>query len=855
MENKTYLIDNSNYLTLDGSPSIIKIIEGHGYVFLIRKHKDGTTGARHEVGNYSQGEEFLNLKGTEKYDFILTGLNGTKIQVSEYKDSDFEEKSNNLINNYIIDLETQNAWNNLRSIKQQKLSDEAFCDALKNISSVVQKKTDSSVFYKNDDFPIVKVFKIVSNNMGISNVITIPDTSYESNKSGVQKLAKDNTIRVREVVLRGHWYNEDNGHLIAFYKKNGEIEISENESVYESLIPVALIKNKKNNGYLIINPSDNSTTPVTKYNANQIYPMAFMLYKTMNEEKINIKTICSFVLKDIKKDIIRFVIIGLLCTLIGLITPLITRNFIDQIIPRAARNQAIQICILVFICNISSMIGSLAKYFANLRMETKADSDLEAAVMDRLLKLPVNFFKNYSAGDLASRAMAIPDIRTKIFNIVLACFMNFIFSFVYLIQEFRFCGYFAKWGVLFCIFPILLSTAMCFITYKWEKMLIDCGGKIQGMLLQFLSGIEKITNSNSERRIFSQWSKEYIRQTKIAYLLGRIGIVNSLISGVYPTIVSIIFYYLFGHAMKMQKIPQLTTGTFMAFLGAYSSFQSAFLGVAGSLLQIRDLIPLSERIKPILDAKPEIEVSKPSAGRLQGNIEISHLNFRYDPDTPLVLNDISMSIKKGEFVAVVGTSGAGKSTLMRMLLGFEKPETGSIFYDDLDINAVDIGSIRRQMGVVLQNDTVLQGTILQNILGSSGLKEEDAWEAARKVSFDKDIAEMPMGMFTMIPAGGMTLSGGQLQRLIIARAIIRNPKILIFDEATSALDNLTQLTVRKSLDELHVTRVIIAHRLSTIINADKIFVMKDGKIIETGNYKSLMEQDGYFAQLAKRQNV
>ena len=855
MENKTYTIDNTNYLTLDGSPSKIKIIEGHGYVFLVRKLPDGRSGARHEIENYNPGEEFLNLKGSDKYDFILTGINGTKVQISECKDNDFQAKSNELSSKYIIDLETKSISDNLRSIKQQKLSDAAFSDALTNISSVVQKNSDTSNYYKSDDFPIVKVFKIIANTMGITNIITIPDKSYESNKSGVQKLAKDNTTRVREVVLRGNWYKQDNGHLIAFYNPKGEIDVSDQSDIYESLTPVALIKNKAQNGYFIINPEENVKIPVTKLNVNQIYPMAFMLYKTLNEENINIKTVCSFVLKDIKNDIFRFIIIGLFCTIIGLITPLITRNFIDQIIPRAARNQAIQVCILVFICNISSMIGSLAKYFANMRMETKADSDLEAAVMDRLLKLPVNFFKEYSAGDLASRAMTIPTMRQKIFNIVLSCFMNFIFSFVYLIQEFRFCGYFAKWGILFCIFPILLSVLMCIITYKWEKMLIDCGGKIQGMLLQFISGIEKITNSQSEKRVFSQWSTEYIRQTKIAYLLGRIGIVNSLISGVYPTIVSIIFYYLFGHAMKMQKIPQLTTGTFMAFLGAYSSFQSAFLGVAGSLLQIRDLIPLSKRIKPILEAKPEIELSKPNAGKLEGNIEISHLNFRYENDTPLVLNDVSMSIKKGEFVAIVGTSGAGKSTLMRILLGFEKPETGSVFYDNLDINSVDVGSIRRQMGVVLQNDTVLQGTILQNIIGSTGLKEEDAWDAARKVSFDKDIEEMPMGMFTMIPAGGMTLSGGQLQRLIIARAIIRKPNILIFDEATSALDNLTQLTVRKSLDELNVTRVIIAHRLSTIINADKIYVMKDGKVIESGNYQSLMAEDGYFAQLAKRQNV
>lgn len=348
-------------------------------------------------------------------------------------------------------------------------------------------------------------------------------------------------------MLREKWYKEDNGHLIGFYKKDGEIDISNENDTSDNLIPVALIKNKNN-------------------------------------------------------------------------------------------------------------------------------SDLEAAVMDRLLKLPVDFFKGFSSGDLAARTMTISEIRKAIFDIVLSVFMNFIFSFVYLIQCFRFSGYFAKWSILFCIFPILISAVFCWLTYKWEKMLIDCQGKIQGMLLQFLNGIEKITNSHSEKRFFTQWSNEYIRQTKVSYTLGLVGIVSSLINAVYPTVVSVIFYYLYGRGLKMQAITGLTTGTFMAFLSSYSSFQGAFLGVADALLQIRNVIPLSKRIQPILDAKPEFEASKPPIDKLRGNIEISHLNFRYSPDSPLVLKDVNMSIKEGEFVAVVGTSGAGKSTLMRMLLGFEKPE-------------------------------------------------------------------------------------------------------------------------------------------------------------------------------------
>lgn len=855
MENQIYKINNTNVLTLDGANSEITVLKGHCYLFLVKKLADGKTGARHEVANFAQGEKFPNINGDKKYSIILAGINGTEVEFQKNNSPEFCQKASEWRKNIMADAESRLAWENLRSMKQQKLSDYAFSDALANISSVVNKNIKNLTVFEPDDFPVVKVFKTVAKNMGGLSIRQLPDKSYEPTKSGVQKLAKDNTVRVREVVLREKWYKEDNGHLIGFYKKEGEIDISIENDTSKALIPVALIKNKNTSGYKIIDPTNNVEIPVTKKNAKQVYPMAMMVYKTMKEEKISIKTVCRFVLMDIKRDIARFVIIGLLCTLIGLITPLITRNFIDNVIPEAAKSLAIQICLLVFFCNISSMIGGLAKYFANMRMETKADSDLEAAVMDRLLKLPVDFFKGFSSGDLAARTMTISEIRKAIFNIVLSVFMNFIFSFVYLIQCFRFSGYFARWGILFCLFPIIISALFCFITYKWEKLLIDCQGKIQGMLLQFLNGIEKITNIHSEKRFFAQWSGEYIRQTKISYSLGLVGIVGSLINTVYPTIVSILFYYLYGRGIKMQAISGLTTGTFMAFLSAYSSFQGAFLGVSGALLQIRNVIPLSKRIQPILDAKPEFESSRPPIDRLKGNIEISHLNFRYSSDTPLVLKDVNMSIKNGEFVAVVGSSGAGKSTLMRMLLGFEKPESGAIFFDSQDISSIDIGSLRRQLGVVLQNDTVLQGTVLQNIVGSSGLKEEDAWEAARKVSFDKDIAEMPMGMFTMIPAGGATLSGGQLQRLIIARAIIRNPSVLIFDEATSALDNLTQLSVRKSLDELKVTRIIIAHRLSTIINADKIYVMKDGQVVEQGKYEELMKMDGYFALLAKRQSL
>ena len=720
--------------------------------------------------------------------------------------------------------------------------DKAFSHSLESLASVLNKEEREADLYNEEDCPILKVFKIVAGHTGGMQVRSSVTGEYSSDKNGILALAKDSGIRVREVLLRGAWYKKDNGHLMAFYNLNADTQI-----------PVALIRNPSNRYYTVYNPQTEESFILTKQKAQQIEPKAFMAYKKFPEGKITWKSFSQFLFNDIRQDLSRYILIGLLCTFIGLITPFITKSFIDGIIPLAAKNQAIQICILVFICNISAMTGSIAKYLANLRMETKSNTDLEAAVMDRLLKLPVEFFKKFSAGELESRISAIPEMRKKGFNIVFATVLNFILSLVYLMQAYCFCPALAKAGAVFGIIPVLVALITSLATYNLKKSLTELQGKIQGMLYQFFTGIEKIANTNSEKRAFSKWAADYAKQIKTSYALNQFGTAAYVINLVYPTVVSIIFYLIFGEKNEAASGTTVTTGSFLAFLTAYSLFQLALLRFSEVFFEIRDLIPLSKRIRPLVEAEPEIDEVKPAVEIEEGKIEISHLNFRYSPQSQLVLNDLSMKIESGQFVAIVGNSGAGKSTLLRVLLGFEHPESGSIFYDNHDINTMDLGSLRRQMGVVLQNDSVLQGSILQNITGTSGLGEEAAWEAARKVSLDKDIEELPMGMYTLIPAGGKTLSGGQLQRLIIARAIIKNPKILLFDEATSALDNLTQQKVSKSLEELKATRIVIAHRLSTIINADIIYVMKDGKVVEEGSYNQLMEKKGCFAELAKRQ--
>jgi ATP-binding cassette subfamily C protein len=384
---------------------------------------------------------------------------------------------------------------------------------------------------------------------------------------------------------------------------------------------------------------------------------------------------------------------------------------------------------------------------------------------------------------------------------------------------------------------------------RLQRRLAEQQGRVAGFVLQILSGISKLRVAGAETLAFAMWARRFARQKQLAFDARRVGNQVAAFNGFFPVVIMAVLFGL----MARGRPQALSTGEFLAFIAAFTSVVASLLVITGGLINILQLVPLFERMRPILQAAPEVAQSRPAPGVLAGRLELSRVTFRYSPDMPVVLDDVTLHVEPGEFIAIVGQSGSGKSTLLRLLLGFERPLSGVVQYDGKDLREFDVTAVRRQIGVVLQSSRLMPGDLFGNISGSLPLTPDDVWQAARMAGIEEEIRALPMGIHTIIPPGGGGLSGGQQQRLLIARAIASRPRILLFDEATSTLDNRTQAIVGESLESLQATRIVIAHRLSTIVRADRIYVMENGRFVQTGTYRDLVDQPGPFRDLATRQ--
>ena len=474
---------------------------------------------------------------------------------------------------------------------------------------------------------------------------------------------------------------------------------------------------------------------------------------------------------------------------------------------------------------------------------------VESAVMMRVLSLPVDFFKQFSAGELSSRVNYIGQLCSIMLNTIFTTGLTAVFSLVYIGQVFAYAPALAAPAIVITLLTVGFSLASALMQMRISEKQMREAGKENGMVYALLGGVAKIKNAGAEKRAFAKWSRQYTKAARYLYQPPMFLRLNNVITTAISLFGTIVIYYA---AIRSS----VAMADYMAFSSAYGMVSGAFTALAGIVISISQIQPMLKLVQPILEAEPEVDLNRQVVTRLRGGIELSNVSFRYNDSMPYVLDDLSLKIRPGQYVAIVGKTGCGKSTLMRILLGFEKPQKGAVYYDGRDISTMDLKSLRRKIGVVMQSGSLFQGDIYSNItISAPQLTLEQAWEAAEMAGMAEDIRRMPMGMNTLISEGQGGISGGQRQRLMIARAIAPKPKILMFDEATSALDNITQKTVSESLDSLKCTRIVIAHRLSTIRHCDRIIVLDKGKIVEDGTYEELLKRNGYFSELVKRQRV
>jgi NHLM bacteriocin system ABC transporter ATP-binding protein len=537
---------------------------------------------------------------------------------------------------------------------------------------------------------------------------------------------------------------------------------------------------------------------------------------------------------------------------IGLALPIATGKVLGEFVARSQTGLIVQACVAVMVAGVCMGVLGLLSRTRMVRLETRADSALQAAVWDRLLRLPTRFFRRSSTGEIANAAAGIGLIRhlasSSALGLVSAVIMGVVNIVLMAIYSLPLTGL----ALVLLLGHVAIFATVALRQLRWQRQLIDVRYRLSNMVYQRLRGLPKLRVAAAEGFAYEKWAEQFARSQNLSGHAQRIQGIATTLSGAYTTFSTVVVFALLAGPAR----GSLSTATFLSWFTAFGIALGAAGRVTGTLSAIGVIVPVYRKLHPILSEPPEATRTLADPGRLNGAIRLSDVSFRYNDHDPLVLDQVDLDVAPGEFVAIVGPTGCGKSTLLRLLLGFETPAGGTIAYDGRDLRSLDVTAVRRQCGVVLQNAAPFAGTLLANIRGTGNATLEEVWQAAALASLAEDISKMPMGMSTMIGDGGGSLSGGQRQRLMIAQAMIGRPRLLFLDEATSALDNTSQATVSQNLHTIAATRVVIAHRLSTVMDADRVIVLDGGRVVQQGPPKQLLaEPNGTFRRLVERQRT
>ena len=640
-------------------------------------------------------------------------------------------------------------------------------------------------------------------------------------------------ILMRRIRPTGTWWRECVGPLLG-YTKDGHL--------------AALIPTHTGLGYKYKDQDGFIRTLGRQEMEDHLKPTAIIFTKALPLRTLKIKDLINFAWNLVSgPNALLLAAAALIVVLLGMFTPMANKLIFDTVIPTGDAVDLLPITGLLVGATVGTMLFTLTRNLYITRVQHIVDLHTHNAIMARTFLLSPTFFSKHASGELTAKISNLSVLCNMINETIIGAGLSAVLSLIYFMQLWVYGR-----SLLLPAFIILAcQTVVLWLNYK-RTVRIQCtytqkATQLSGLEYNMFAGIQKIKLTGSENRAFTRWLDYYTDQARPLYnpaFIGRLYKALTALLGIGGT--AIIFWSTLSN--------NVSPSDFIAFSSAFGMMTAAMAQMNQIMPSVARIKPLLESVRPILEAVPEMEQKAPQVEDLLGSIEVSGLSFRYQEDSPLVLDDLSLKIESGEYVGIVGKSGSGKTTLMRLLLGFEQPLNGGIYYDNYDLSKVDKTSLRRKIGCCLQSGSLFTGDLFQNItITAPWATHKDVWDALRMACLDEDVRRMPMGLHTIVSEGGGEFSGGQKQRILIARALISKPQIIFFDEATSALDNISQKQVSENLDTLHCTRVVIAQRLSTIRHCDRIIVLNKGKIAEQGTYEELMEKQGLFYEMSLRQ--
>jgi ATP-binding cassette subfamily C protein len=650
----------------------------------------------------------------------------------------------------------------------------------------------------------------------------------------VERIAAVSRVRTRTVRLgAGRWWKENVGPLLGFRALSGA--------------PVALLWRR--GGYAAVHPTTGRETRIGAENADDYDARAVMFFRPLPERRTTPLRLARFVLSGARGDLASLLLGGLVTVAVGVTVPVVTGKVLGQYVPQARTDLIALACTAVVVAAVVSAVFLLLQNLTMLRLEGRIEAVLQPAVWDRLLRLPATFFAGRSTGELAGAAMGISRIRQLLAGVAPVAAQSLTVATVNLglLLWYDVAMALAAMALLVVLGGVFLALGLWQV--RWQRRLVRLTHKLNNQAFQTLRGLPKLRVAAAENYAYAAWAGEFARSREMHRRLGGIKNLNAVLGSVALPVCSLLMFMLLAGPAR----GAMPAADFLAFNTAVTMLLGSVTQLTGAAVSVVAALPLFEELRPVLDAVPEVRGASTPPGPLTGALEARRLSFRYSDDGPPVLDDVSFEVRPGEFLAIVGPSGCGKSTLLRLLIGFERPASGSVLYDGQDLAALDRAAVRRQCGVVLQHAQPFTGSVLDVIRGHEPYSPEEVMAAAELAGLGDDIRRMPMGLHTLV-AGSGSLSGGQRQRLMIAQALIRRPRILFLDEATSALDNETQRRVIESTRALRATRVVIAHRLSTVLDADRVIVMDGGRVAQIGSPAELLaDRDGRLHELVRRQ--